>query len=152
MILRGNDKIATKNLIINSNDDQLKKNLRYINMEGPGDPTVRRKINKGFLDCLEEVQLDRPSALVWLKKRICFDVCQTMMGDWSHSGKIRILNNQFCRHFLSLYCTFVTKVKILWTPSLPLNSDIINELRFLYNRLALVIRCDSQVQLCLSNF
>ena len=88
MILRGNDKIATKNLIINSNDDQLKKNLSYINMEGPGDPTVRRKINKGFLDCLEEVQLDRPSALVWLKKRICFDVCQTMMGDWSYSGKI----------------------------------------------------------------
>ena len=91
MILRGNDKIATKNLIINSNDDQLKKNLSYINMEGPGDPTVRRRINKGFLDCLEEVQLDRPSALVWLKKRICFDVCQTMMGDWSYSGKIRIL-------------------------------------------------------------
>ena len=110
MILRGNDKIATKNLIINSNDDQLKKNLSYINMEGPGDPTVRRRINKGFLDCLEEVQLDRPSALVWLKKRICFDVCQTMMGDWSYSGKIRILNNQNVSvlqvFFVPLLCLF----------------------------------------------
>ena len=112
MILRGNDKIATKNLIINSNDDQWKKNLSYINMEGSGaqDQTVRRVINKEFLNCLEEVQSDRPSALVWLKKRICFDVCQTMMGDWSYSGKIRILNNQNVSvlqvFFIPLLCLF----------------------------------------------
>ena len=87
-ILVRNDRRAIKNLIVNSNDDRLKKNLRFLNMDGSvnQDTEKRREMNKMFLRCLVEVQQDYPSALIWLKRNIDSDICDTMLSDWKYTG------------------------------------------------------------------
>ena len=39
------------------------------------------------MDCLLEVKGGCPSALVWLKRNVDFEVCDIMLRDWKHSGK-----------------------------------------------------------------
>ena len=52
------------------------------------DLAMRRRTNQAFLYALEEVQLNRPLTLVWLKKEMEFDICETMLTDWKFSGEI----------------------------------------------------------------
>ena len=89
-ILHDNDKCAIKNLIANSNDDQLKKNLRFLNMEGTKFHNIkmRRDKNKFFFQCLLEIEGDKASALVWLKNNNDFSTCRTIISDWKYSGEI----------------------------------------------------------------
>ena len=88
-ILQGSKKAAIKNLIMNSADDKIKKNMRFLNMDGAGfqDLAVRRKTNKNFFQCLFKVYPHRPTALVWLKNNIEFDTCQRMLSDLKYTGE-----------------------------------------------------------------
>ena len=73
-ILQGNDHSAIRNLIINPQDDQLKKNLRFLNIEGTGmhNLEIRRRTNKVFIYNLLRVHQDIPKAMAWLKNNIEF--------------------------------------------------------------------------------
>ena len=86
--LHGTNETAIKNLIINSKDNQLKTNLHFLNMDGTRSENVaiRRETNKKFMVCLRQIQIDKPSTLVWLKRNNEFDTCQRMMSDWKFSG------------------------------------------------------------------
>jgi len=90
-ILQGSKKSAIKNLIMNSSDDKIKKNMRFLNMDGAGfqDLAVRRKTNKNFFQCLFKVYPHRPTALVWLKNNIEFDTCQRMLSDLNYTGSLK---------------------------------------------------------------
>ena len=74
---------------MNSADDKIKKNMRFLNMDGAGfqDLAVRRKTNKNFFQCLFKVYPHRPTALVWLKNNIEFDTCQRMLSDLKYTGE-----------------------------------------------------------------
>ena len=89
-VLQGDDQLAIKNLIINSEDNELKRNLRFLNTDGIGmhDLAMRRRTNKNFMNNLLEIQPDVPSAFVWLKNQIEFDICHTIITDWEFSGEI----------------------------------------------------------------
>ena len=65
--------------------------------------TERRRVNKNFLDCLVEVKGGCPSAFVWLKRNIDFEISEIMLSDWDYSGELItklfgmiILNIIFC--------------------------------------------------------
>ena len=87
--LHGTNETAIKNLIINSKDNQLKTNLHFLNMNGTRSENVaiRRETNKKFMVCLRQIQIDKPSTLVWLKSNNEFDTCQRMISDWKFSGE-----------------------------------------------------------------
>ena len=89
-VLQGDDELAIRNLILNSKDDELMKNLRFLNLDSTGMHALemRRRTNHVFINNLIKVQHDVPTALVWLKNNIEFDVCQTMLSDWKYTGEI----------------------------------------------------------------
>ena len=70
---------------MNDKDNQLNKNLRFLNMQNV---ELRRGANKIFLNCLIGVYEDLPSALLWLKTNIDFDVCYKIMSDWEYTGQL----------------------------------------------------------------
>ena len=88
--LHGTDKDSIKTLIRNENKSNrvLSQTLRLINMDGTGseDLASRRQVNKSFFQCLIDVQLSRAAALVWLKKHIDPEVCDTILSDDNYSG------------------------------------------------------------------
>ena len=88
--LRGKNSLKIRDLITNFNDDSLQKNLTFFNMDGIGmqDVTMRRDINKAFLNTLLEVNQNHPSTLLWLKKHLGLDICDTMLKDWEYSGDL----------------------------------------------------------------
>ena len=47
----------------------------------------RRIFNQTFMGCLVEVMGGCPSALVWLKKNLDFEICEIVLSDWKNSGK-----------------------------------------------------------------
>ena len=49
---------------------------------------VRRIFNQTFMGCLVEVMGGCPSALVWLKRNVDFEICDIMLRDWINSGKL----------------------------------------------------------------
>ena len=53
---------------------------------GPQDIEARRKTNKTFMECLVKVQHTRPEALIWLKARVDFKICQVILSDDKYSG------------------------------------------------------------------
>ena len=63
-------------------------NLRLISMDGSGltDVPLRRGINKFFMECLEEVQQDQAAALIWLKRHVEPEICNTILSDKNFSG------------------------------------------------------------------
>ena len=82
-ILLGTDKEAIRDLIVNAEDDQLNKNLQFISMKSV---EVRRNVFKLFFQCLLDVNPDEPTALIWLKANIDFDLCQKIKSDWEYQG------------------------------------------------------------------
>ena len=91
-ILKKGDKIGIKTLILaeNSENMKLKQLLRVINMGG-SDRKEKRSINKNFMDCLIEVKSGAPLALIWLKKHIDFEVCNSIISDWKYTGNFYYL-------------------------------------------------------------
>ena len=94
-ILRGKKSHEIKELITKSDNDGLKKNLTFLNMNGVGiqDVTMRRDVNKVFLNILLKVNQNHPSTLLWLKKQFELDICDTMLKDWEYSGEICVGNH-----------------------------------------------------------
>ena len=63
-------------------------NFRLISMDGSGltDLPLRRRVNKLFMECLEDVQHDQAAALIWLKRHIEPEICNTILSDKNFSG------------------------------------------------------------------
>ena len=80
VILHSNNKTAIKELIV-TKDWQLNPALRLANSGGysPQDVAMRRSANKLFFECVLDVELSRPAALVWLKGNIDPDICNASL-------------------------------------------------------------------------
>ena len=102
-ILQGNEKFLIRNLIINSENYQLKKNLRFLNLDGVGFKglAARRRKNKFFMKCLSETYTHHPSTLLWLKNNNEFDICRRILSDWKFSGEI-LKSRRFIHRFLKI--------------------------------------------------
>ena len=88
VILHSNNKTAIKELIV-TKDWQLNPALRLANSGGysPQDVAMRRSANKLFFECVLDVELSRPAALVWLKGNIDPDICNAIITDDNYTGK-----------------------------------------------------------------
>lgn len=86
-VLKGMDRNKVKELIVQE-AKQLGTDLRIIATElsGATDKVKRRQINKCFMNCLVEVKLGGPQALIWLKSHVDFEVCDKILSDWNYSG------------------------------------------------------------------
>ena len=110
-ILLSNNKEAIRDLIVNSEDDQLNKNMQFLSMQSV---PVRRNAFKRFFQCLLDVHLDQPTAQIWLKANIDFDLCRKIISDWEYQGRfdssfqIRIIKS-YLQQIFSMYLTTHTQ-------------------------------------------
>ena len=84
-ILKGKNKTEVRKLI-KSQEQNLGKYLRIINIHGTRDRAERREVNNCFMNCLMEVQLSRKNALLCLKTQVDFATCNTIISDWNFTG------------------------------------------------------------------
>ena len=112
-ILQGNEKFLIKNLIINSENYQLKRNLRFLNLDGVGFKglAARRRKNKFFMKCLSEIYTHHPSTLLWLKNNNEFDICRRILSDWKFSGEILKLRC-FIYRYISKNLAFLLRCEL----------------------------------------
>ena len=89
-IFRSEDKTALKELISNENEGntQINQVLRMVNIDGTGpqDVVSRREINKSFMTCLI-AKLGRPEALIWIKKHLDPEFCNSILSDMNYTGQ-----------------------------------------------------------------
>ena len=89
-ILHSNDTIGKIDLVTGEylNHTQLNTMLRMIAVKGSDHENLseRRKVNKTFLNHLVKIKGGEPSALVWLKRNIDFEICDILISDWKHTG------------------------------------------------------------------
>ena len=84
--IRSKDKDVIINLITTDNQ-YISRSLRIINLDVPtAEITERRQINVSFMSCLVEIETSHPSALLWLKRNIDSDICDTIMSDYDYTG------------------------------------------------------------------
>ena len=84
--IRSKDKDVITNLITIENQ-HISRSLRIINLDVPtAEITERREINVAFMTCLIEIETSHPSALLWLKKNMDSDICDTIMSDYNYTG------------------------------------------------------------------
>ena len=84
--IRSKDKDVIINLITTDNQ-HISRSLRIINLDVPtAEITERRQINVAFMTCLIEIETSHPSALLWLKRNIDPDICDTIMSDYDYTG------------------------------------------------------------------
>ena len=84
--IRSKDKDVITNLIATKNK-HISRSLRIINLDVPtAEITERRQINVSFMSCLVEIESSHPSALLWLKRNIDSDICDTIMSDYDYTG------------------------------------------------------------------
>ena len=84
--IRSKDKDVIINLITTDNQ-HISRSLRIINLDVPtAEITERRQINVAFMTCLIEIETSHPSALLWLKRNIDSDICDTIMSDYDYTG------------------------------------------------------------------
>ena len=84
--IRSKDKDVIINLITTDNQ-HVSRSLRIINLDVPtAEITERRQINVAFMTCLVEIETSHPSALLWLKRNIDSDICDTIMSDYDYTG------------------------------------------------------------------
>ena len=100
--------------------------LKVINLESYKVFNVmqRRKYNLFFMQCLVDVQLGYPQALLWMKKHLNLQACDVIICDWHHSPNVRLENmiNSFsapyqriCEYFGSFkYINFTTKLILIF--------------------------------------
>ena len=86
-------KNATKNFIKSENKTLIQL-LKVINLETYEvfDVLERRKMNLLFMQCLMDVHLGYPQALLWLKKHLNLQACDVIIGDWHYSPNARLEN------------------------------------------------------------
>ena len=89
-IFRSEDKTALKELISNENEGntQINQVLRMVNIDGTGpqDVASRREINRSFMTCLI-AKLGRPEALIWIKKHLDPEFCNSILSDMNYTGQ-----------------------------------------------------------------
>ena len=89
-IFRSEDKTALKELISNENEGntQINQVLRMVNIDGTGpqDVASRREINRSFMTCLI-AKLGRPEALIWIKKHLDPEFCNSIISDMNYTGQ-----------------------------------------------------------------
>ena len=89
-IIRSDDKTALKELISNEKEGntQINQVLRMVNLDGTGpqDVASRRELNKSFMTCLI-AKLGRPEALIWIKKHLDPEFCNSILSDMNYTGK-----------------------------------------------------------------
>ena len=89
-IFRSEDKTALKELISNENEGntQINQVLRMVNIDGTGpqDIVSRREINRSFMTCLIG-KLGRPEALIWIKKHLDPEFCNSILSDMNYTGQ-----------------------------------------------------------------
>ena len=84
--IRSKDKDVITNLIATKNQ-HISRSLRIINLDVPtAEITERRQINVSFMTCLIDIETSHPSALLWLKRNIDSDICDTIMSDYDYTG------------------------------------------------------------------
>ena len=84
--IRSKDKDVIINLITTDNQ-HISRSLRIINLDVPtAEITERREINVAFMTCLIETETSHPSALLWLKRNIDANICDTIMSDYDYTG------------------------------------------------------------------
>ena len=89
-VFRSEDKTALKELISNEKEGntQINQVLRMVNIDGTGPQDVesRREINKSFMTCLI-AKLGRPEALIWIKKHLDPEFCNSILSDLNYTGQ-----------------------------------------------------------------
>ena len=84
--IRSKDKDVITNLIATKNQ-HISRSLRIINLDVPTAEIIeRRQVNVSFMTCLIEIETSHPSALLWLKRNIDSDICNTIMSDYDYTG------------------------------------------------------------------
>lgn len=84
--IRSKDKDVITNLIATKNK-HISRSLRIINLDVPtAEIKERRQINVSFMKCLIEIETSHPSALLWLKRNVDLDICDTIMSDYDYTG------------------------------------------------------------------
>ena len=84
--IRSKDKDVIINLITTDNQ-HISRSLRIINLDVPtAEIAERRQINVAFMTCLIEIETSHPSALLWLKRNIDSDICDTILSDYDYTG------------------------------------------------------------------
>lgn len=80
-------------------------NLGRTQMKGSKSENLlkRRRFNKKILECIIEIKGDCPSALIWLKQNVDFEVCSIMLSDWKYSSKFKVLP-LYIHHLLKFHC------------------------------------------------
>ena len=93
MLVFFQNKNATKDFIKAENKTLIRL-LKVINLESYEvlDVLQRRKNNLFFMQCLMEIQLGYPQALLWLKKHLNLQACNVIISDWHHSPNVRLEN------------------------------------------------------------
>ena len=83
-------------------------------MDGSGltDVPLRRRVNKFFMDCLEEVQQDQAAALIWLKRHVEPEICNTILSDKNYTGLQAIISYQ--TNFYNYFSKIKTKHFVLF--------------------------------------
>ena len=75
-------------------------------MDGSGltDVPLRRRVNKLFMECLEDVQHDQAAALIWLKRHVEPEICNTILSDKNFSGihTIFVSYRSDSKHFIKI--------------------------------------------------
>ena len=96
-------------------------NFRLISMDGSGltDVPLRRRVNKLFMECLEDVQHDQAAALIWLKRHIEPEICNTILSDKNYTGLQTIISYQTNYNFFSkikmkLFVLFIQAQGFKW--------------------------------------
>ena len=90
-------------------------------MDGSGltDVPLRRRVNKLFMDCLEEVQQDQAAALIWLKRHVEPEICNTILSDKNYTGLQTIISYQtnyifFSKIKMKLFVLFIQAQGFKW--------------------------------------
>ena len=106
MLVFFQNKNATKDFIKAENKTLIRL-LKVFNLESYEvlDVLQRRKNNLFFMQCLMDIQLGYPQALLWLKKHLNLQACDVIICDWHHSPNVRLENmkNTFLTHKKRIY-------------------------------------------------
>ena len=125
-------KNATKEFIKAENKTLIRL-LNVINLESfEGlDELQRRKNNLFFMQCLMDIQLGYPQALLWLKKYLNLQTCDVIICEWHHSSNVRLENikNTFSTPYKRIYEYFDSfKASKLITKSILLGYEPVKRL------------------------
>ena len=123
---------ATKEFIKSENKTLIQL-LKVINLESCKvfDVSQRRRNNLFFMQCLIDVHLGYPKALLWLKKHLNLQACDVILGDWHHSPNATLekMTNSFSTQHKRFYKYFGSfKIINFITKSISISFDPVKRL------------------------